>query len=184
MQEYHTENNIKPLTTGLSMMPLRKMRSRSLAVVELVLSLSVSKAWCMAAHEHTHTHTGKTNFIYFSCSTFCSCPWETDWIQRVYTTQQNKYEEEWGRRGRLTFFPRQFHLCHSASSKVCHKWQYLSPTTPNFLSSSYTQLHIHTETVWFSHWAPGRRKDKTDRACENLPFDLTFIKTLYGLGWI
>ncbi|TNN74655.1 hypothetical protein EYF80_015202 [Liparis tanakae] len=32
------------LTTGLSMMPLRKMRSRSLAVVELVLSLSVSKA--------------------------------------------------------------------------------------------------------------------------------------------
>lgn len=36
------------LTTGLSMMPLRKMRSRSLAVVELVLSLSVSRAWCMA----------------------------------------------------------------------------------------------------------------------------------------
>lgn len=30
------------------MMPLRKMRSRSLAVVELVLSLSVSKAGCMA----------------------------------------------------------------------------------------------------------------------------------------
>lgn len=29
-------------------MPLRKMRSRSLAVVELVLSLSVSKAGCMA----------------------------------------------------------------------------------------------------------------------------------------
>lgn len=34
------------------MMPLRKMRSRSLAVVELVLSLSVSRAWCMAA-KHT-----------------------------------------------------------------------------------------------------------------------------------
>lgn len=32
----------RTLTTGLSMMPLRKMRSRSLAVVELALSLSVS----------------------------------------------------------------------------------------------------------------------------------------------
>lgn len=32
----------RKLTTGLSMMPLRKMRSRSLAVVELALSLSVS----------------------------------------------------------------------------------------------------------------------------------------------
>lgn len=45
------------LTTGLSMMPLRKMRSRSLAVVELVLSLSVSRAWCMA------THGERTEFI-------------------------------------------------------------------------------------------------------------------------
>lgn len=39
---------VAALTTGLSMIPFRKIRSRSLAVVELVLSLSVSRAWCMA----------------------------------------------------------------------------------------------------------------------------------------
>lgn len=42
-------------------MPLRKMRSRSLAVVELVLSLSVSRAWCMAAK---HTQKKENAFFY------------------------------------------------------------------------------------------------------------------------
>lgn len=52
------------------MMPLRKMRSRSLAVVELVLSLRVSSAWCMAAERHTE-EGGKKSLFFFS-------PWEID----------------------------------------------------------------------------------------------------------
>lgn len=51
------------------MMPLRKMRSRSLAVVELVLSLSVSKAGCMAVkHWKQSINTAKQLFYSFTTS--------------------------------------------------------------------------------------------------------------------
>lgn len=50
-------------------MPLRKMRSRSLAVVELVLSLSVSKAGCMAVRQRRqhciYTVYSKTAILQF-----------------------------------------------------------------------------------------------------------------------
>lgn len=90
-------------------MPLRKMRSRSLAVVELVLSLSVSRAWCIA----TNTHTGKKkekkenteqNKVYFNPlpSLFDSYPWEIDWADHL---RERKRGREWRRENNFTAVP-------------------------------------------------------------------------------
>ena len=116
------------------MMPLRKMRSKSLAVVELVLSLSVSRAWCMATHTQTQTQTEKSErtAFYFSphFSLFNSNPWETDFIRMRegegestfcsslhYMDKREEVEGEVSRRNKgwelPPIFPKQFHLCPS-----------------------------------------------------------------------
>lgn len=124
------------LTTGLSMMPLRKMRSRSLAVVELVLSLSVSRAWCMATHTQEKKEEKEKSLFHFPPLHMLQLPMgnrlkrervreRESTFTVVHTTWLNERrpEEKWaegrkeeGEGSGFISFPKQFHLCQSPSS--------------------------------------------------------------------
>lgn len=128
------------------MMPLRKMRSRSLAVVELVLSLRVSSAWCMAAERHTEEGGKKSLFL-----TGRRELGRGDRFAEVDTAEIVSGEEAARREPPHIFLPQpEIHLRHSASSlSVWHKWQYLLTISTDFLLSllsTCSKAHAHTNT--------------------------------------
>lgn len=130
----HSDFNVKSelfLTTGLSMMPLRKMRSRSLAVVELVLSLSVSRAWCIAAYTNTNHKKKEEEKTYILISKI-DMENKTNLLARenerrkkestvvghVQTEWDGREHEGPGRQDGCCFisFPKQFYSCQSLCS--------------------------------------------------------------------
>ena len=178
------------------MMPLRKMRSRSLAVVELVLSLSVSRAWCMA-----NTQKIEEEKVYFYENLLPVQPPLVGNIMRSLPGRQNRMSEPINSSGTFTEWTREEegetrwglpHIVSQAISPVSVTLLIsLSDATVSFshnsqlpLSPTYVFIHTHTHT--HTHVTALQHNNNTAaKAAENKHFDIFHSARLHQTtaGW-